>query len=122
MATVDALGARLVGVHRRVVQLELDGLVLFEQSADRLEHPRPFDRLRRNEAADAVVVRVAAVAAVRGSGDRHLLLNEELDVGLHPPRSEERRVGKECVSKFRPRWARYHKIKRENDVRRKGGY
>src|SRR3546814_19320555 len=25
-----------------------------------------------------------------------------------PERSEERRVGKECVSKFRSRWSRYH--------------
>src|SRR3546814_12796208 len=75
MATVDALGARLVGVHRRVVQLELDGLVLFEQSADRLEHPRPFDRPRRHASADAVVVRVAAVDAVRGRGDRLLYMH-----------------------------------------------
>src|SRR3546814_14613743 len=31
---------------------------------------------------------------------------------LYQPRSEERRVGKECVSTCRPRWATYHlKIK-----------
>src|SRR3546814_10982792 len=29
-------------------------------------------------------------------------------------RSEERRVGKECVSKCRSRWSAYHKKKKEN--------
>src|SRR3546814_18750119 len=32
----------------------------------------------------------------------------------HAMRSEERRVGKECVSKCRFRWSRYHKKKKKN--------
>src|SRR3546814_14554390 len=43
-------------------------------------------------------------------------MGEEGDVGRDvdevvddiPPRSEERRVGKECVSTCRSRWSRYH--------------
>src|SRR3546814_20757923 len=31
-------------------------------------------------------------------------------------RSEERRVGKECVSTCRSRWSPYHKKKKKNDV------
>src|SRR3546814_19825557 len=41
-------------------------------------------------------------------------INFELREGdrLENLRSEERRVGKDCVSKCRYRWARYHKKKR----------
>src|SRR3546814_20798217 len=34
--------------------------------------------------------------------------------GGQPPRSEERRVGKECVSTCRYRWSPYHKKKKTN--------
>src|SRR3546814_11255298 len=37
---------------------------------------------------------------------------------LRHPRSEERRVGKECVSTCRSRWAPYHK-KKKNKTQRK---
>src|SRR3546814_1264692 len=37
---------------------------------------------------------------------RHALEAQRL--GGHPARSEERRVGKECVSKCRSRWSPYH--------------
>src|SRR3546814_3890167 len=35
-------------------------------------------------------------------------LAEALDLLFHPRRSEERRVGKECVSTCRSRWSPYH--------------
>src|SRR3546814_18547660 len=34
--------------------------------------------------------------------------NNRLDTKLTTKRSEERRVGKECVSTFRSRWSQYH--------------
>src|SRR3546814_11630079 len=46
------------------------------------------------------------------SADRDLGAGESLDLSNHPPavqlRSEERRVGKECVSTCRSRWSLYH--------------
>src|SRR3546814_14034973 len=41
------------------------------------------------------------------------LVRPESPVGIRGPRSEERRVGKECVSKCRSRWSPYHKKKKE---------
>src|SRR3546814_16435186 len=43
-------------------------------------------------------------ADLPGHGDRHVLMAIEL---LQCPKSEERRVGKECVSKCRTRWWPY---------------
>src|SRR3546814_13784235 len=56
---------------------------------------------------------------VGGDGDRMALvaMGDELEQGagldlvLADVRSEERRVGKECVSTGRSRWSRYHKKK-----------
>src|SRR3546814_20229864 len=49
--------------------------------------------------------------AVADEGDgvepRHVLLLQEID-GIALARSEERRVGKECVSTCRSRWSPYH--------------
>src|SRR3546814_13430540 len=45
------------------------------------------------------------------SGDKHRVSEIETVDGLNTPgleRSEERRVGKECVSTCRSRWSRYH--------------
>src|SRR3546814_12071605 len=36
----------------------------------------------------------------------HRMIQRAIDRGV--PRSEERRVGKECVSTCRPRWSPYH--------------
>src|SRR3546814_18229746 len=44
-------------------------------------------------------VRRAKVIFVFNSDDRHEMIRQ---------RSEERRVGKECVSPFRSRWSQYH--------------
>src|SRR3546814_13112238 len=48
------------------------------------------------------------------------LRNYVLDKPVIPmaPRSEERRVGKECVSTCRSRWAREHEKKERQDQRR----
>src|SRR3546814_3816917 len=59
-------------------------------------------------------------AGVRLDDDERLVLDvvfrilgadvgeQQLDVGLQALRSEERRVGKECVSTCRSRWSPYH--------------
>src|SRR3546814_13640565 len=41
------------------------------------------------------------------SAAHQLILDHLRDIGRHFGRSEERRVGKECVSKCRSRWAPY---------------
>src|SRR3546814_3376903 len=55
--------------------------------------------------------------AVRGFGEIIVVRREDVAlaaqrllaaIGRHPCRSEERRVGKECVSTCRSRWSPYH--------------
>src|SRR3546814_20952258 len=48
---------------------------------------------------------------VRPAGCQNLLLDS-----AHGQRSEERRVGKECVSPCRSRWSPYHKKKKKNHM------
>src|SRR3546814_13258322 len=64
------------------------------------------------------VVFVTRIGAVRGGllGQQHLAQCLAVGVGIavsdiagdHQVRSEERRVGKECVSTCRSRWSPYH--------------
>src|SRR3546814_18758922 len=56
---------------------------------------------------DAVAVQVAAVEQ-RPHDDLHAADLEEVLGDVAPARSEERRVGKECVSTFRSRWSPDH--------------
>src|SRR3546814_15310537 len=59
---------------------------------------------------EALGVDIAAVAGQQAGGA------ERLGGGLGlAPRSEERRVGKECVSTFRSRWSPAHEKKKETD-------
>src|SRR3546814_4969213 len=59
---------------------------------------------------DRVVLRIEAI----GSTTAELTIGARLQVGVdvvdveHYVRSEERRVGKECVSTCRSRWSPYH--------------
>src|SRR3546814_20924831 len=66
-----------------------------------------------------VVASVERLAAVHGLYDPNctyptvshdLLRRAQVDIlaAVLDPRSEERRVGKECVSMCRPRWSPYH--------------
>src|SRR3546814_10274049 len=59
--------------------------------------------LHRGDAAVAELLMEHAVAALEAAAER-------LDAGRHDvdERSEERRVGKECVSTCRSRWSPYH--------------
>src|SRR3546814_6324355 len=62
---------------------------------------------RVRQAAAYVDGRLTEVkAAARSASDAHLLLMVSLL--LADERSEERRVGKECVSTCRSRWSPYH--------------
>src|SRR3546814_7855414 len=58
----------------------------------------------RNDPGDQARRDFMAVQA--GIGEKDLTLAEELAQGVG--RSEERRVGKECVSTCRSRWSPYH--------------
>src|SRR3546814_14061152 len=61
--------------------------------------------LRRARGGAALVSRRQAGATAGRHGTR-----------LAPGRSEERRVGKECVSTCRSRWSPYHLKKRKNKI------
>ena len=50
----------------------------------------------------------ASVDAIRRAEDRLLFRQAMLEAGLEVPRSEERRVGKECYQPCRSRWSPYH--------------
>src|SRR3546814_8819836 len=58
-----------------------------------------------------VALPVSTLIKGNGLGADHLSLVEPLAIGAHGvrrARSEERRVGKECVSTCRSRWSPYH--------------
>src|SRR3546814_11755233 len=73
-------------------------------------------------------MRRGAPATTRDRGVEHLFQpilrdGETVEIGLDPRReravagrSEERRVGKECVSTCRSRWSPYHLKKKEKDT------
>src|SRR3546814_14594382 len=49
--------------------------------------------------------------------ERHLASKDLVAAALQLPRSEERRVGQECVSTCRSRWSPYHSKKKKNKRR-----
>src|SRR3546814_12177651 len=69
---------------------------------------------RRRLAAALALAAVQRAAVHRHEGDRESALGEQAakgvgqDEGELEGRSEERRVGKECVSTCRSRWSPYH--------------
>src|SRR3546814_16932481 len=71
-----------------------------------------YNRMRANDVSQLPVM----------DGDRivGLLDEEDLLMAVHecPDRSEERRVGKECVSTCRSRWSPYHDKKKQQDIRK----
>src|SRR3546814_20608039 len=78
-----------------------------------LARVRQQDVRRRDVAMDQlerIAVEVALAMRVRERGEH---LARDVDSG----RSEERRVGKECVSTCRSRWSPYHeKTKQSNNI------
>src|SRR3546814_16336813 len=75
----------------------------------RLQHPNAM-AARKQFPHDAAQEMGVAVVPV---GDQRVIEHDE----LHAPtlRSEERRVGKECVSKCRSRWSPSHYKKKTNN-------
>src|SRR3546814_17813215 len=61
----------------------------------------PGDKLLR------VAIKRLNDGAFSSWANEHLVAGQELEV-MPPDRSEERRVGKACVSKCRSRWSPYH--------------
>src|SRR3546814_5211892 len=66
---------------------------------------------RRNHAEDGGVIRACSNRRFSSTGHRNPPIpSVRLAIdGLDPFRSEERRVGKECVSPCKSRWSPYHK-------------
>src|SRR3546814_11128477 len=60
------------------------------------------------EGVDFVVANTDAQALNASPAERRIQLGPKITEGLGAGRSEERRVGKECVSKCRCRWAPSH--------------
>src|SRR3546814_20493787 len=69
-----------------------------------------FDRLVRHHRL------VRALVAIREPPGGPLTVGEDVEKAA-PIRSEERRVGKECVSPCRSRWAPYHSNKKQQHPR-----
>src|SRR3546814_19508793 len=75
-----------------------------------------------NEDGDAPVVAMTTINTDNGSKEVLAVAQAKSGPGksivseatLSPDRSEERRVGKECVSKCRSRWSPYHYKKKKN--------
>src|SRR3546814_18848203 len=86
------------------------GIGLSDESADPGEHLAPPIIQLRDSRIDQPSGRVSAFfclrAAVLHGYPSHALAGQLAGL-LHPGRSEERRVGKECVSTCRSRWSPY---------------
>src|SRR3546814_20316505 len=75
---------------------------------------RPPHRLAGRLLHRRVVLAVAPAEAVQGVADRRLELGKILI--LLPRSSEERRIGKGCVSTCRSRWAPYRSKKKQSNI------
>src|SRR3546814_14739505 len=91
IAEIGASGNAVLGVRIGVVRLDPVRL-------DRLQFEYKFQSLRARR-LDIVIGAERAIRADAGVGEA----GHEIDL-----RSEERRVGKECVSTCRSRWSPYH--------------
>src|SRR3546814_12701311 len=84
--------------HRAVERRHLRHPLIGAHVAGGPEVPCPADRVESDE-ADALVIK-----RPRGHAEQLVPCLPHVEV----PRSEERRVGKECVSTCRSRWSPYH--------------
>src|SRR3546814_11049265 len=87
-----------------------------ELLAPRGVHPRLEPALERPGGGDGVQARIDAFVEARqeGGAQRGRLRHEG---SLDRQRSEERRVGKECVSTGRSRWSPYHSKKKQKQTK-----
>src|SRR3546814_14166102 len=77
---------------------------LFSKMAD-----RHTIALKRKESGMATISKTNGLVGGTLASDIHHRLREDIvSCVLEPGRSEERRVGKECVSTCRSRWSPYH--------------
>src|SRR3546814_15961574 len=83
----------------------------FDHGLERLYRVLDLDELARDAGEDLRDVEGLRqeLLDLAGAGDGQLVLFAEL---VHAQRSEERRVGKECVSTCRSRWSPYHEKKK----------
>src|SRR3546814_16485577 len=75
----------------------------------------------RNGTVDGLAAEAEAAKRVRHEASHHVAAAEthRTEVGeFHDHRSEERRVGEECVSTCRSRWSPYHEKKKNSKAKR----
>src|SRR3546814_14788829 len=90
------LGAFGIGLRPAALEITGLGVDLADREADAHVPTRRFEVPPRGRASLGVV------------GVEQALVTPALHAGRQYPRSEERRVGKECVSTCRSRWSPYH--------------
>src|SRR3546814_21195285 len=90
------------------VAVLVDGSYVAGEDGTRTYTPRPEDEM---EQLTTVVRSVIGYDEKRG--DKVEVINMRF---IDDQRSDERRVGNECVSTCRPRWSPYHSIKKEKNT------
>src|SRR3546814_17746185 len=92
---------------RLLVDLKMQHLRDSRGRSDRQGHALGEDRGSRNTQMTGAELRQTGPGAARIDGDRLPVLRQNGEASVATDRSEERRVGKECVSKCRYRWSTY---------------
>src|SRR3546814_16732176 len=103
-----------------LIVVVIDGRKLIGEQARRLFKTQASgdEKVGEQRVAQPVAIASAgALGAVRGEAAQADLAENVVVVHrdephIRPPRSEERRVGKECVSTYRSRWSPYHSKKK----------
>src|SRR3546814_8329930 len=111
LGVVSILGVRHVGIARRVVGLIFGGLIFGGLIFGGLIFRLGFRLLRGYERGGKPTASGDALGAGFGQlrlGQLGAILGGGGAASLGQGRSEERRVGKECVSTCRSRWSPYH--------------
>src|SRR3546814_12187426 len=91
-----------------------------DRPANRLEHLSDIGLQSATPEASARELRLSAISlncdGLRTVVDRESCWRFELELQVRMARSEERRVGKECVSTSRSWWSQYHEKKKRAEV------
>src|SRR3546814_12448016 len=94
--------------------LQIFGLAIAEDASPKGDHPPARVADRDHQPAAEAVIGFLVV-----DRDQHPRFDKHRGREFLECRSEERRVGKECVSTCRSRWSPYHSKKKTLIVRRK---
>src|SRR3546814_16365848 len=92
-----------IGVFAKAAGVNVETIRFYQRKGLLPEPDKPYGSIRRYGEAD--VVRVKFVKSAQRLG---FSLDEIAELLRLDDRSEERRVGEECVSSCRSRWSPYH--------------